>query len=108
MRKNDDMWLDIVRWTLFVLINGEEYGVNSSNIDQLSDSADPNIRSLLTLDKDTELGLGSGWAYRILKQVGNYQEIYERNIGKGSSLNINRGLNNLWNRGSILYAPPLR
>ena len=74
----------------------------------LSDTSDPKNRSLLVLDEKIELGLGPDWTYRILKQIGNYQQMYERNLGKDSSLNINRGMNTLWNQGGLLYAPTFR
>lgn len=108
VRSDDQTWLNIVRWSLFALINAEEYGINSSNIDRLSSTSESAIRSLLMLTRHTELELGPDWVYRMLKQVGNYEEVFSRNLGADTPLNIDRGLNNLWNRGGILYAPPFR
>jgi general L-amino acid transport system substrate-binding protein len=111
VRQDDGHWSSIVRWTLFTLINAEEAGIDSSNVDAararaLSDT----VRLLLDVDGATSalLGLEKGWSYRVIDQVGNYAEIFERNLGKGSALGIKRGLNALWRDGGILYAPPSR
>ena len=108
MRNGDDQWFDIIRWTLAALINGEELGVSSNNVDVLSQSKNPDIQNLLILGSQQEIGMGQDWSYRILKQVGNYDEIFSRNLGEQSALKIKRGLNALWNQGGILYAPPFR
>lgn len=109
VRQGDDGWFNLVRWTLFILINAEELGVSSENVDDMKSSMHPNIRRLLGLDGigGKGLGLDNEWAYRVIKQVGNYSEIFERNVGQNSPLKIERGLNALWNRGGIQYAPPV-
>ncbi|MCP4993616.1 MAG: amino acid ABC transporter substrate-binding protein [Gammaproteobacteria bacterium] len=107
----DDEWLKIVRWSMYALINAEETGVTSANVDKMkSSSTDPNVRRLLGLEgiKGKGLGLSDDWAYNIVKQVGNYSEAFERNVGMDSPLKISRGLNALWSKGGIQYAPPIR
>ncbi|HEB97291.1 MAG TPA: amino acid ABC transporter substrate-binding protein [Sedimenticola thiotaurini] len=111
VRQGDDDWFNIVRWSLFAMLNAEELGVNSKNVDKLAASSkDPGIRRLLGLEgiKGKGLGLPDNWAARIIKQVGNYSEAFERNVGMGSDLKIARGLNALWSKGGIQYAPPIR
>lgn len=111
VRRGDDDWFAIVRWTAFALIEAEEYGITKANVDSLkASSKDPSIGRLLgtTEDSGKLLGLDREWAYRAVKAVGNYGEIFARNVGPGSVLNLPRGLNNLWNKGGILYAPPIR
>lgn len=110
VRQGDDDWFNIVRWTLFALVNAEELGVSSANIDAMKDSTNPEIRRLLGLEgaKEAGLGLAADWVYRIVKQVGNYGEVFERNVGSGSPLKIERGLNALWKDGGLQYAPPIR
>jgi general L-amino acid transport system substrate-binding protein len=110
VRQGDDAWLNIVRWTLFALINAEELGVSSANVDEMKASKNPAIRRLLGLEgtKGSGLGLDDEWAYRAIKQVGNYGEIFERNVGQGSALKIARGLNAIWKDGGLQYAPPIR
>jgi general L-amino acid transport system substrate-binding protein len=110
VRQGDDAWLNIVKWTLFAMINAEENGVTMANVDQMLKSTSPDILRLLGVEgiKGKGLGLTDDWAYQIVKQVGNYGEVFERNIGQGSPLKIDRGLNALWNQGGILYAPPFR
>ncbi len=110
VRQGDDEWFNIVRWTFFAMINAEEMGVTSANIDSLKSSSNPGIRRLLGLegDKGSSLHLSDDWSYQIIKQVGNYGEIFERNVGMDSPLKIARGLNALWKNGGIQYAPPLR
>lgn len=110
VRQGDTEWFNIVRWTLFAMINGEELGVTSENVDQMKSSTNPEIRRLLGLEgiKGQGLGLTDEWAYNLIKQVGNYGEVFERNLGKGSPLDISRGLNALWSEGGIQYAPPIR
>jgi general L-amino acid transport system substrate-binding protein len=110
VRHGDDEWFAIVKWTLFALINAEDLGVNSRNVDEQKHSANPDIRRLLGVegDKGKDLGLSNEWAYYIVRQVGNYGEIFERNVGQGSPLKITRGLNALWSQGGIQYAPPIR
>jgi len=109
VRQGDDEWFKIVRWTLFAMINAEELGVNSKNVDEMKNSANPEIKRLLGVEQIKHgLGASDAWAYNVIKQVGNYGEIFERNVGKGSALKIARGLNGLWTSGGIQYAPPIR
>ncbi|WP_018606858.1 amino acid ABC transporter substrate-binding protein [Uliginosibacterium gangwonense] len=110
VRRGDDEWFAIVRWTAFALIEAEEYGITKANVVSLKDSKDPNIGRLLgsTEDSGKLLGLDREWAFRAVKAVGNYGEIFARNVGPDSVLKLPRGLNNLWNKGGILYAPPIR
>ena len=111
VRKGDARWLDIVRWTLYLLINAEELGIDSANVDRVRARAKAQeTRLLLDLDGHTAalLGLDPGWGHRVISQVGNYAEIFERNLGADSTLKIKRGLNALWRDGGILYAPPAR
>jgi general L-amino acid transport system substrate-binding protein len=111
VRVGDDQWLDLVRWTLFVLIDAEEQGIHLANVDRAREEAKAeDIRQLLDLDGKTAKGLGvdPGWGFRIIKSVGNYAEVFERNLGNQSPLKIKRGLNALWRDGGILYAPPAR
>jgi general L-amino acid transport system substrate-binding protein len=111
VRQGDDAWLNIVKWTFNAMIEAEELGVTSANVDAMkADSKAPSVRRLVGLEgiAGKGLGLNDDWAYQIVKQVGNYGEIFERNVGTGSPLNIARGLNALWSKGGIMYAPPLR
>jgi general L-amino acid transport system substrate-binding protein len=110
VRHGDDQWFDIVKWTHFAMVNAEELGVTKANVDDMMKSDNPDIKRLLgTEGKHGEaLGLTNDWAYRVLKHIGNYGESFERNIGQGSPLKIARGLNGLWNKGGLQYAPPIR
>ncbi|MEC9369415.1 MAG: amino acid ABC transporter substrate-binding protein [Pseudomonadota bacterium] len=110
VRQGDDQWATLVKWTIYALVNAEELGVTAANAEAMRKSEVPDIRRLLGTEGDFGKGLGldQDWAYRAIKAVGNYGEIYTRNLGTGSPLNIPRGVNNLWNRGGILYAPPIR
>jgi general L-amino acid transport system substrate-binding protein len=110
VRQGDDAWADIITWVLNATITAEELGVNSSNVDQMRNSNNPEIRRMLGTDgsQGAELGLSNDWAYQIIKQVGNYSEIFERNIGVNTPLGISRGLNALWTKGGLLYSPPFR
>ncbi len=110
VRQGDDDWFNIVRWSLFAQLNAEELGITSANVDEMKSSTDPNVRRLLGLEgiKGDGLNLSADWAYNIVKQVGNYGEMFERNVGMSSALEISRGLNALWNKGGIQYAPPIR
>lgn len=111
VRVGDHRWFDIVRWTLFTLINAEEAGIDSTNVDAVRDRAQTD-ELLLLLDVNGTtgklLGLDKGWSYRVIDQVGNYAAVFERNLGQGSALRMTRGLNALWRDGGILYAPPTR
>jgi general L-amino acid transport system substrate-binding protein len=110
VRQRDDDWMMIVKWTLYAMINAEELGVTSQNIDEALKSKKPDVMRLVgnegTYGED--LGLSKDWAVRIIRHVGNYGEMYERNVGSESKLHIPRGLNQLWNAGGIQYAPPIR
>jgi general L-amino acid transport system substrate-binding protein len=110
VRQKDDDWLLLVKWTLFAMIDAEELGINSKNIAEALKSAKPAVRRFVGTEGDygRELGLTNDWAVRIIRHVGNYGEVYDRNVGIGSMLGIPRGLNQLWNAGGILYAPPIR
>ena len=110
VRRGDDEFFAISKWVLNALIEGEEYGITQANVDEKKASTDPNIQRILGTAEDMGglLGLDRAWAYNALKAVGNYGEIFERNVGKDSPLKLERGLNKLWNQGGILYAPPIR
>jgi len=110
VRQGDDEWFNVVKWSLFAMLNAEELGVTSKNVDEMKSSDNPAIRRLLGIEgiKGQGLGLDDAWAYNIIKQVGNYGESFERNVGADSPLNIKRGLNALWNQGGLQYAPPIR
>jgi general L-amino acid transport system substrate-binding protein len=111
VRQGDDPWFDIVRWTVFALIDAEELGVRQTNVDEMrTASADPRIRRLLGAEgrAGANMGLDAEWALRAIRQVGNYGELFDRHLGKGSPLMIDRGMNRLWNKGGLLYAPPIR
>ncbi|MDF3934049.1 amino acid ABC transporter substrate-binding protein [Pseudomonas citronellolis] len=111
VRQGDEEWFDIVRWTLFAMLNAEELGIDSKNVEeQAKSSKNPDINRLLGAEGDygKDLKLPKDWAVQIVKQVGNYAEIFERNVGEGSDLKIKRGLNALWNKGGLQYAPPVR
>jgi general L-amino acid transport system substrate-binding protein len=110
VRHGDDQWFDIVKWTHFGMLNAEELGVSSKNVDEALKSTQPEIRRLLGAEGNfgEQLGLTKDWMVRVLKQVGNYGEVFERNVGSGSKLAISRGVNRLWTKGGIQYAPPIR
>jgi general L-amino acid transport system substrate-binding protein len=110
VRHGDNEWLDIVKWTVYALIEAEEKGVSSKNVDEMLKSDDPNVKRLLgaTPGMGKSLNLDEKWAYNAIKQVGNYGEIFDRNVGKDSPLKLERGLNDLWTRGGLQYAMPIR
>lgn len=110
VRQGDDNWFNIAKWTLNTMINGEEFGITSANVDEMVNSKDPNIRRILGRDgpKGKGLGLNDDWGYQVIKQVGNYDESFQRTVGADSPLQISRGVNALWSEGGILYAPPIR
>jgi general L-amino acid transport system substrate-binding protein len=111
VRRGDDEWFAIVRWALFAQVNAEELGVTSANVeDMVKTSKNPDVRRLLGAEGEygKDLRLPKDWAVKIIKQVGNYGEMFERNVGMGSELKIARGLNALWNKGGLQYAPPVR
>jgi general L-amino acid transport system substrate-binding protein len=110
VRKDDLPWFQIVQWTHYALLTAEELGVTQANVDAKLKSDNPDIRRLLGVEGDfgKGLGLANDWAYQIVKAVGNYGEIFERNVGDGSPIKIKRGLNALWSKGGLQYAPPIR
>ncbi|MGB6328702.1 MAG: amino acid ABC transporter substrate-binding protein [Halarcobacter sp.] len=110
VRQGDDTWFNIVKWTHIAMLNAEELGIDSKNVDAMLKSDNPNIKRLLgvTGDIGKNLGLDAKWAYNIIKNVGNYGEVFDRNIGKDSPLKINRGLNALWKDGGLQYGAPIR
>jgi general L-amino acid transport system substrate-binding protein len=111
VRQGDDDWFNVVRWSLFAVKAAEEFGVTSANVDKMAKSAkNPEVKRLLGESGKIgeNLKLDAKWAYNIVKQVGNYGESFERNVGKGSPLNIDRGINALWTKGGLQYAPPFR
>ncbi|MCW5691312.1 MAG: amino acid ABC transporter substrate-binding protein [Pseudolabrys sp.] len=109
VRHGDDQWFDVVKWTLFAMIDAEDLGVDSKNADEMMKSNNPEIRRLLGVEGNfgEQLGLTKDAFYKIVKQVGNYGESFDRNVGAGSPLKIDRGLNKLWTKGGIMYAPPI-
>ena len=110
VRQGDDQWYDVVKWALFAMIEADERGLTSANVDGALKSPDPNVQRLLgvTGDLGKGMGLDNKWAYNIIKQVGNYGEFFERNVGMGSKLQLPRGLNAQWTNGGLMYAPPIR
>ena len=110
VRQRDDDWMMIVKWTLYAMINAEELGITSKNIDEALKSKKPEVMRLVGTEGSygEDLGLTKDWAARIIRRVGNYGEIYDRNVGNESKLKIPRGLNQLWSAGGIQYAPPIR
>lgn len=110
VRHGDDQWFDIVKWTLFAMINAEEYAVTQKNVDEMAKSNKPELKRIFGTDGNLgeQLGLTKDWVTRIIKATGNYGESFDRNVGAGSKLGIARGLNKLWNQGGLQYAPPIR
>ncbi len=110
VRKDDIPWFEIVQWTHFALVTAEELGVTKANADAMLKSPNPNIRRLLGVEGDfgKSMGLSNDWAYQMIKAEGNYGEIFERNVGMDSPIKIKRGLNALWSKGGLQYAPPIR
>ena len=110
VRQEDPAFKDLAAWTHHCMVNAEEYGVTQANVDEMKNSNNPNIRRLLGVEANgaDKLGVGQDFCYHIVKNIGNYGEAYDRNVGKDSPLGIERGLNRLWNQGGIMFAPPLR
>ncbi|MCM2472245.1 amino acid ABC transporter substrate-binding protein [Rhizobium sp. CG5] len=112
VRQGDDKWFDIVSWTQYAMVQAEEFGITQANVDEMKASTNPDIKRFLGAEADskigTDLGLTNDWAYNIVKAVGNYGEVFERNIGVNTPLKIERGLNALWSKGGLQYAPPIR
>jgi len=110
VRHGDDQWYDIVNWTVMALIEAEEMGITSKNVDEMLKSSDPQIQRFLGVSPGygKALGLDEKWAYNVIKQVGNYGEIFDRNVGPKTPLMLERGLNALWTKGGLMYAIPFR
>ena len=110
VRHGDDQWFDIVKWTHYAMVTAEELGVTKANVEEQMKSANPDVKRLLGTEGNygEQLGLTKDWIVRIVKHVGNYGESFDRNMGPGSRLNISRGINRLWTKGGIQYAPPIR
>ncbi|MEM7635662.1 MAG: amino acid ABC transporter substrate-binding protein [Pseudomonadota bacterium] len=111
VRQGDDAWFNVVKWTYFALLNAEEAGVTTANVDDMvANSTDPGIRRLLGVEGDfgKAIGLENNWAANAVKAVGNYGEMFDRNVGPETNLKISRGVNALWSKGGIQYAPPVR
>ena len=112
VRQGDDQWFDIVKWTFNALVIAEEFGITQANAEEMKASPNPEVKRILGAEEGTklgtDLGLTNDWVVNIVKGVGNYGEIFERNIGQGSPLKIARGLNALWSKGGLQYAPPIR
>ena len=109
VRQGDENWLGIVRWTLFALLEAEEYGITQKNVDEMLKSNNPNVARILGVTPGAKnMGLDEKWAYNAIKAVGNYSEVFERNVGKDSKLNLQRGTNALWSKGGAMYPWPIR
>lgn len=112
VRQGDDQWFDIVTWSHYAMVQAEEFGITSKNVDEMKNSTNPDIKRFLGAEANsklgTDLGLTNDWAFNIVKKVGNYGEVFEKTVGQGSPLKIERGINALWNKGGLQYAPPIR
>ena len=112
VRQGDDQWYHIVKWTYFALLDAEELGITKANVEEMKTSDNPEIKRVLGQEADTkigtDLGVSNDWVVNIVKAVGNYGEMFERNVGSGSPLKIARGINALWTKGGLQYSPPIR
>lgn len=110
VRHGDDQWFDVAKWVLYAMINAEELGITQKNVDEMAKSTNPDVKRFVGTEGNygEQLGLSKDWAVRLIKAVGNYGEVFDRNVGANSTLKIDRGLNKLWNKGGIVYAPPVR
>ena len=112
VRRGDEDFFAVVKWVVYAMLEAEEYGVTRANVDEMKGSPNPAVKRLLGADEKNDmgklLGLNRDWAYQIIKQVGNYGDVYERSVGPKTSLKLERGLNALWNKGGLMYAPPVR
>jgi len=110
VRQGDDQWFNVVKWVHFAMLNAEELGITSENVDEMLESTDPNIMRVLGKEGafGEAIGVSNDWAYQVIKQVGNYGEVFERNVGASTPLAIDRGVNALWTKGGFQYAPPIR
>jgi general L-amino acid transport system substrate-binding protein len=109
-RQGDSQWGDVIKWTHYAMLTAEELGVTKANVDEQLKSTNPDVKRLLGTEGNfgEQIGLTKDWAYRIIKHVGNYGEAFEKNVGQGSPLKIARGVNGLWNKGGLQFAPPVR
>ena len=109
-RNDDDEWFDVVKWTVNALLNAEEMGISSANVDDMLTSDNPSIQRLLGVapGMGESMKINEEWAYNAIKQVGNYSEIFERHVGADTPLGFQRGVNALWTNGGLMYAPPIR
>jgi general L-amino acid transport system substrate-binding protein len=110
VRQGDDAWFNVVKWTYYALINAEDLGITSKNVEEMKNSTNPEIMRFMGKEGDFGVGVGltNDWAAQIVKHVGNYGEVFERNLGESSQLKIARGKNALWSKGGLQYAPPIR
>jgi general L-amino acid transport system substrate-binding protein len=110
VRHGDDQWFDLVKWSFMAMLEAEEYGITTANVDEMLKSNDPNIKRILGVTEGMGKALGTSekWAYNIVKQVGNYGESFDRNVGAGSPLKLERGYNALWTKGGLMYGWPIR
>ncbi len=110
VRQGDDQWFNLVKWVHFAMVNAEELGITSKNVDEMKGSSNPAIKRVLGVEGKfgENLGVGNDWAYNIIKQVGNYGEVFDANVGPDTPLGIARGVNSLWTKGGLQYAPPIR
>lgn len=110
VRQGDDQWYDIIKWVTYATFNAEEYGISQANVDKMRDSKDPDIARMIGKDSKigAKLGLDNEWAYRVIKQVGSYKDIYDRNFGPDTPLNLPRGLNKSWKDGGLMYGFPIK
>lgn len=112
VRQGDEQWFDIVTWSHYAMVQAEEFGITQANVDSMRNAESPDIRRFLGSEADskigTDMGLTNDWAYNVIKEVGNYGEAFERNVGLGSPLKVERGLNALWTKGGLQYSPPIR
>jgi general L-amino acid transport system substrate-binding protein len=110
VRHGDDQWLDIVKWTHFAMLTAEELNITKVNVDEMARSDRPEVRRVLGIDGNAgqTLGLTADWVARIVRHVGNYGEVFERNLGQSTPLRIARGRNAQWDKGGLQYAPPIR
>jgi general L-amino acid transport system substrate-binding protein len=110
VRADDAQFFEIVRWTVFALIEAEELGVTSANAAAMRTNGNVEARTLLGTERGNgkALGLDEAWAYNVIRALGNYGELFEKNLGRGSPVGLDRGLNRLWKDGGLMYAPPLR
>ena len=110
VRQGDDAWFNVVKWTYYALVNAEDLGITQKNVEEMKSSTNPEIVRFMGKEGDfgTGIGLTNDWAAQVIKAVGNYGEVFERNLGESSKLKIARGKNALWSKGGLQYAPPIR